>query len=96
MIATGSLSARDRVDGFSALGLTLYLDDDGQLQAHGPQRLIDAARPAILQDKAAIQRYLHRLATATTRRADRTTARSSHVHPAHGWPLTTTEGKTHA
>lgn len=58
MIALASLSARDRVDGFAALGLSLYLDDAGQLRASGPRLLLDAARPALRQHKAAIVAHL--------------------------------------
>ena len=49
-----TFSARDRVDGFAALGVVLYLDDAGRLRARGPQLLIDAARPALFCQRVAV------------------------------------------
>jgi hypothetical protein len=63
VIALASLSARDRVDGLAALGLSLYLDDAGQLRARGPRLLLDAARLVLRQHKSAIIAHL-RLASA--------------------------------
>ena len=52
------MTARDRIDGFAALGLVLYVDPTGQLRARGPQRLIDAARPTLRVHRAELVAYL--------------------------------------
>ena len=76
------LSVTDRVDGFAALGLVLYLDGAGLLRAHGPPRLIEAARPAIAQHRAAI--------VAQLRSVPKRTGAADHESVARAQPIAAT------
>ena len=53
-----TLAIRDQLDAFAALGLRVYLDDGGALRVRGPTTLIDAARPALRRQRAAIRDHL--------------------------------------
>ena len=54
------LSPRDRIDGFAALGLDVYLDEDDQLRARGRDVLVEAAHPVLTMHRDVLVAELRR------------------------------------
>jgi hypothetical protein len=55
------LTPRDRIELFGALGLELYIGEDGELRARGAENVLDAARPALLKHRDQLLRALQTL-----------------------------------